>query len=222
MEAIVTIQKTQEVTHDVIRIRTDKPRDLEFQPGQATEVAINQPEWRDEGRPFTFTSLPEDDFLEFTIKTYPEHEGVTNQLRSLDAGNELILKDVFGAIHYQGPGVFIAGGAGVTPFISILRKLEKENKLGSNRLIFANKTLEDIILKTELESMLQDRLINILSDEKRPEYASGYIDAELLSRYVDPGKDMVYLCGPEPMMEAVEKALQSIGFPKDKLVQEAF
>lgn len=222
MEAIVKIQKIQEVTHNVLQIRADKPEVLDFTPGQATEVAINQPDWREEGRPFTFTSLPEDPFIEFTIKTYTDHEGVTNELRKLDVGNELILKDVFGAIHYEGPGVFIAGGAGVTPFISIFKFLEKQGDISGNRLLFANKTHEDIILKSYFDTLLGQDFINVLSDEKYGDYASGYIDAELLSRYINIARDRVYLCGPEAMMESVEAALGSIGFPRDRLIREDF
>lgn len=50
--------------------------------------------------------------------------GVTNELLSLKAGDNLIVNDIFGAIHYKGEGTFIAGGAGVTPFISIFRDLK--------------------------------------------------------------------------------------------------
>lgn len=96
-------------------------------------------------RPFTFTCLPEDNYIEFTIKTYPARKSVTNQLLQLKAGDELILHDVFGDIAYKGAGVFIAGGAGVTPFIAIFRYLQSKNIVGNNKLIFANKTKADII-----------------------------------------------------------------------------
>ena len=76
-----------------------------------------------EKRPFTFTSLPGDDHLEFTIKCYTDHDGVTNQLGQLKAGDELLLHDIWGAIHYTNEGTFIAGGAGITPFIAIFRQL---------------------------------------------------------------------------------------------------
>ena len=103
-----------------------------------------------EKRPFTFTCLPNDDYLEFTIKTYPSHKGVTNELLQLKQEDELILHDVFGAIAYKGEGVFIAGGAGVTPFISIFRFLRSKNEIGGNKLIFANKRKADIILKARI------------------------------------------------------------------------
>ncbi len=135
-EHILKIISTEPVTHNVKHFRVEKPESYHFTPGQATEVAVNKPEWKNERRPFTFTSLNEWDHLEFTIKIYPERNGVTNQLGMLKAGDELLLHDVWGAIHYKGEGTFIAGGAGVTPFIAIFRQLRKDKKLGNNKLIF--------------------------------------------------------------------------------------
>jgi predicted ferric reductase len=106
---------------------------------------VNKPGWTNEKRPFTFTSLNSDDHLEFTIKSYTDHDGVTNQVAGLVAGDELILDEPWGAIAYKGAGYFIAGGAGITPFIAILRQLHKENKLAGNKLFFSNKTAADII-----------------------------------------------------------------------------
>ena len=80
--------------------------------------------------------MNEDPYLEFTIKTYNDHNGVTNELPKLKAGDELIIREVWGAIAYKGEGYFIAGGAGITPFISILRQLKKENQLNNNKLFF--------------------------------------------------------------------------------------
>lgn len=103
--------------------------------------------------------------LNFTIKTYPSRNGVTNQLLSLDKGGELILHGVFGDISYQGEGMFIAGGAGVTPFIAILKYLARKKAVGNNKLIFANKTRADIILKNEFQMLLGANFIYTLSRE---------------------------------------------------------
>ena len=140
----VKIKSFKHITHDVLQIVTEKPQHYNFTPGQATEVAINKNGWQNEKRPFTFTCLPDNDYLEFTIKTYPSHKSVTNELLQLGKNDELILHDVFGAISYNGEGVFIAGGAGVTPFISIFRYLQSKNEIGNNKLIFANKTKDEI------------------------------------------------------------------------------
>jgi ferredoxin-NADP reductase len=164
-EHVVKILAAENVTHNVKQFKLSKPDAYVFTPGQATDIVINLPEWKEERRSFTFTSLNEWDNLEFTIKIYNDHEGVTNQLGKLKAGDELILHDIWGAIHYKGEGVFIAGGAGVTPFIAIFRQLYKDGKLGNNKLIFSNRTSKDIILKEVFENMLGENFINTLTDE---------------------------------------------------------
>ena len=147
---IVKILETHYITHDVKRFVVERPAGYDFIPGQATEVAINLPEWKDQLRPFTFTSIREHGFLEFMIKIYNDHDGVTNMLGRTHAGSELILHEAFGAIQYKGPGVFLAGGAGITPFISIFRHLYTHKNLHGNKLIYSNKTSEDVIVEDEL------------------------------------------------------------------------
>ena len=113
----IRVKSIENATHNVFRIVTEKPPRYHFESGQATEVSINKPGWEDEKRPFTFTSLPEDDYLEFFIKVYPTHQSVTNELLNLKEGEKLIMDNAWGAINYRGEGTFIAGGAGVTPFV---------------------------------------------------------------------------------------------------------
>lgn len=220
MEETVKMQSIKNVTHDVLQIVTEKPAGIDFVPGQATEISINKDGWEGQGRPFTFTSLPKDDHLEFIIKTYPSHESVTDELNRLEKGDELILHDVFGAINYKGEGTFIAGGAGVTPFISIFRDLQSKNEIGKNKLIFANKTEADIILKEEFQDMLGDNFINILSEEKKNGYANGIISTDFLRANSTDTTGYFYICGPMPMIEAVEKQLKEMGIDENSIVKE--
>ncbi len=208
------------LSHDVIRFITEKPDNYRFEPGQATEIAINHGDWKKEKRPFTFTSLPDDDFMQFIIKTYPSHRGVTNEMLSLKNGDELILHDIFGAITYQGRGTFIAGGAGITPFISIFRNLQKKNELEGNRLIFANKTKKDIILRKEFQKMLGRDFVNILSEENTNEYAQGMITKEFLKKNIAGHTGKFYVCGPPPMMKSVVKSLSELGIPDNAIITE--
>ena len=219
---LVKIKSIKHITHDVLQIVTEKPQKYSFNPGQATEVAINKKDWKDEKRPFTFTSLPESDDLEFTIKTYPSHKGVTNELLQLEKDDELILHDVFGAIKYKGEGVFIAGGAGVTPFICIFRYLQSINEIGDNKLIFANKTTNDIILALEFKKFLCGNFINILSDEQTEEYAYGQITEDFLKANITDFDKQFYVCGPPAMMIAIEKQLSNLGINKKAVTVEKF
>jgi ferredoxin-NADP reductase len=217
---IVKIDSIYHLTHDVLRIVTGKPSNFDFIPGQATEISIDKTEWTDEKRPFSFTSLPSDDHLEFTIKTYPERKGVTNELLQLKRYDTLILDEVFGAIQYKEEGVFIAGGAGITPFISIFRHLKKKNKIGGNVLIFGNKTKDDIILENEFRGMLGESFINILSEEKAPGYHYGMITEEFLKSTLKNFDGQFYICGPPPMMDSVIPYLSNLGVGKDAVTVE--
>ena len=217
---VVKIRSIGPVTHDVLQVRVERPTDYDFVPGQATEVSINKEKWREERRPFTFTSLPGANYLEFTIKTYPSHKGVTNELLQLKPGDELILHDVWGAIAYKGEGVFIAGGAGVTPFLSIFRDLQAQNKIGNNKLIFANKTRRDIIHENEFKKMLGNSFVNILSDEKIEGYANGFISKDFLKEKIESFDKMFYVCGPPPMMDAVQRFLAELGVVDNSVVVE--
>ena len=218
----VSIRSIAHVTHDVLRIVTTKPAGFNFVSGQANHISINKSAWLKEERPFTFTSLPTDDFLEFTIKIYPEHKGVTNELLHLKPKDELVLHDVFGTINYKGEGVFIAGGAGVTPFISIFRNLKAKQQIGNNKLVFANKTKADIILEKEFKVLLGDAFVNILSDEQIEGYHYGRITEAFLKANITNLNQQFYICGPPPMIEAVETQLLHLGVLKEHITKELF
>ncbi len=222
MSQAVKIKNIEHLTPDVLKIVLEKPEGLTFIPGQAADVAINKPEWKEEVRTFTFVSFPNDDHVEFNIKTYPDHKGVTNQLLSLKEGDELIIADVYGDIHYKGEGLFIAGGAGITPFKAILKDLERNNQLGNNKLVFANKTEADIIWKEGFEKMLGDRFVNILSDEDKDGYDHGFVTADYIKSQTEDNTKYYYLCGPPPMMDAVEKAFSELGIDEEHIVKEGF
>lgn len=218
----VRILDTEKLNYNVKRLRVERPEEYDFNPGQATEIAINKPDWKEEGRPFTFTSLPEDPYLEFIIKIYPDHEGVTNEIKNLERGDEIILHEVFGAIQYRSKGTFIAGGAGVTPFVAILRKLSKENKLNGNKLIFANKSHKDIFLFNEFRKMLKDNFINILSEEEHPHYHYGLLTKAFLRNEIHDTERDFYVCGPPGMMDSVLKSLEELNVSQNNIVKEEF
>ena len=220
MEQVIKIFSITERTHDVRSYRCEKPQDYDFVPGQATEVSINKEGWRDEKRPFTFTSLPGDEYLEFTIKSYFDHPGVTSQLHQLNPGDELIVRDVWGAIEYKGPGYFIAGGAGITPFISIFRQLSKEGTIDGNALFFSNKTGRDIILEEELNAMLGKNVVHVLTQESHAKYLNDYIDEEFLKQNVEDFNKNFYVCGPPSMVETMQAILTSVGVSADAVVFE--
>jgi ferredoxin-NADP reductase len=218
MDYTVNILEIKPVTHDVKYFRVTKPEGYQYIPGQATDLSVSMPQWKDEKRPFTFTSLNDSAYLEFTIKRYSDHHGVTNQLHQLSVGQELIIGDPWGAIQYQGPGYFIAGGAGITPFVAILRQLFRSRDLADNCLFFSNKTSKDIIYHEELNNMLGDRVHFVLSREEGGR--SKRIDAEFLNKELVDFSRHFYVCGPDKMIEQINTLLKSKGVNPESLVFE--
>ena len=220
MDHSVEILDIENVTHNVRRYRFEKPEGYSFKPGQATDVSLDEAGWREKKHPFTFTALNDEPYLEFTIKSYFDREGVTKKLWDLHAGDRLLLRDVWGTITYKGPGVFIAGGAGVTPFIAILRQLNKDGALAGNRLIVSNRTEGDIILREEFEAMQGLEHDWVITDQPDTTLYRGRIDEAYLRQRIADFSQNFYVCGPDPMVKDLRDILGRLGAKTDAVTFE--
>ena len=220
MEYNITLLMTEFVTHDVKRFIVSRPDGFSYEPGQGVELTIDQDGWRDEGRPFTPTSLRDDRVLEFTIKAYPQHHRMTEKLHTLRPGASLLMSQAFGTIRYAGPGAFIAGGAGVTPFIAVLRQLAAEDRLEGHTLIFSNKTPADVICEKEFRHYLGERCILTCTRERGPQCAQRRIDRAFLQEKVRDFGQHFYLCGPPAFVKEIKATLTALGARPDTLVFE--
>ena len=142
------------------------------------------------------------------------------QLGTLEAGDSLLIGDPWGTIQYKGPGTFIAGGAGVTPFIAILRQLARDGRLAGNTLLFSNKTVRDIILRHEFKAMPGLRFVFTLTDEPDPTLEHRRIDQAFLQDRVADFGQRFYVCGPKQMVEDLKAHLQALGARADAVVFE--
>jgi ferredoxin-NADP reductase len=219
-EFVVKILSTGFITPDVKQITVDKPKGYTYTPGQATEISINKPGLKEEKRPFSFTSLNNWMHLEFTIKIYADRNGVTKEIEKLQIGDELIIRKPFGTITYKGPGVFIAGGAGITPFIAIFRQLYREGKAHTNTLLFSNKTRSDVILHKELKQMLKSNYFNIFTREGVVGFMENRIDENYLIAKIKNFSQNFYVCGPEKFVKDINDMLLKLGARPDTLVFE--
>lgn len=213
----------EQITHNTYRYITHKPSSYHFIPGQATEVAIDQAEWSNQKRPFTFTSLNTDEVLEFTIKSYDpsehlDHDGMTHHLKSLKPGEHLLVGDPFGTIEYKGPGVFIAAGAGLTPFLAIFKQLVEDKEINQQQLIYSNKTHKDIIREQFLEAIFEPQNLTLtLTQERREGYNHGRINMEMLKEAINKP---AYVCGPPPFVKSIRQMLEDLGASPEYVVFE--
>ncbi len=219
MNQSATLLMSQFVTHDVKRFIVSKPEGFSFVPGEGVELAIDRPGLADQGRPFTPSGRVGDQVLEFTIKGYA-HGGVTQALHALEPGARLLISEPFGTIHYQGPGVFIAGGAGITPFLAILRSLADRGELAGQTLIFSNRTPADMILEKELRHLLGERCLLTCSGTDAPGYLQRRVDRGFLEETLDDFDQRFYVCGPPGFMESVNGALADLGVAAESVVFE--
>jgi ferredoxin-NADP reductase len=216
---IVKVLKTEFLTHNVKRFIVEKPAGYTFIPGQATDVSINKPGLEEELRPFTFTGTNGQDHLEFTIKIYKSNNGVTAKLLDVNEGDSLIIHEVFGAIHYKGPGLFLAGGAGITPFLAIFREQKQHGGMAGSSLFFANRNEKDIFLHDELKEFFGDNYIDVLS-EPTPPAKPAFIEMKMLKEEVLKGTSLFYVCGPDKFIELMVEDLMSLGIRKSQIVIE--
>ncbi len=219
MTHTLTLQEITPVTPDTYKLTFNRPDGFNFEAGQATELAIQKDGLRDEGRPFTMTSRPNDSHLEFVIKSYPDHDGVTKEIPNLGMTDQVTATDPFGAITDHGPGVFIAGGAGITPFISILRKHQEMGEAPS-KLIFANETMDDIILQEMWQSMPAVDETFVVSQNPADTVREGRIDKSMLEELVADKQQPFYICGPGGMVDAVRDSLKEMGVAEDHIITE--
>ncbi len=208
------------VTHDTRRFVVSRPEGLSFEPGQGVELAIDREPWKGQGHPFTPTCLPGDQVLEFTIKRYPESDGFTVALHDLEPGAPLSLSESFGTITYRGPGVFIAAGAGITPFLAILRRLADQGTLDGHRLFYSNKTEADLICGQELRHYLGEQALFTYTREHSSCNEGRRIDAGYLRGHIDDTDQYFYVCGPDAFVQSVNDGLLGLGVDSERLVYE--
>lgn len=203
------------ITHNVFQLSIEKPSSFIYQLGQAVEIALYKGTEFLKG-PFTITSIYEkDDDLQFIIKAYPEHHGISIALSKLKVHDTVFITEPWDSFSYNGTGIFIAAGSGITPFVPLLRLLKEKNKIEGHSVIFANRRERDIILNKELNEILGNRIHNVLSRDHFTKYIYGRIDYDLLSSKINTTYQNFYLCGSKTFLGSIKKDLLKLGVKKN-------
>ena len=202
-------------------------------PGQFLTVTVPT-DGKPVKRSYTIASSPtQHDYAEITVKH--EEGGVVSSFlhARVKAGDLLECSGPAGAFIFTGREctciLFIGGGVGITPLMSVLRYLTDRSWAGDMYLLYGCRTPQDIIFRDELD-YLQRRHPNlhVAVTVSRPEGTDwkgpkGRITKELLSESVpDLPSRYVHICGPVPMMEAAKQMLAELGVPRERIKTEAF
>jgi propane monooxygenase reductase component len=194
------------LNHNVIQFRLERPLNYQFSAGQAIELTLMNPVAKGPA-PFTFTGLNSKPDLELTIKIYNDHHGLTESLANLSIGEKVLITDPWDSFTNKGPGIFIAGGAGITPFIALLRQMKVDSAVGDSQLFFSNKTPQDVFLHNELKNILGDRYVDIITRDENGQR----IDEEFIQKSVKDLSQPFYVCGPPGFVDLIRDLLKKVG-----------
>jgi predicted ferric reductase len=215
-------------------LRPDGHKGHRFQPGQFAWINVWRTPFADTEHPFSYSSSAEKtDTIAFTIK---ELGDFTRTIKTVPAGKRVYVDGPYGAFvpddHPANKGyIFIGGGVGITPIMGILRTLADRGEQRSLLLFYGNRDWESATFREEIEdlkSRLNLEVVFII--EKPPEGwqgESGFITADLLNKYMPEDLKRnnyeIFLCGPEPMLNAVEPLLEKdLGVSWDDIHLERF
>jgi predicted ferric reductase len=203
---------------------------ISFLPGQFAWIKLSNSPFTLEEHPFSFCSSAEQRHrLEFGIKALGDF---TKRVKDIPIGTHAFIDGPHGAFsidRYQAAGfVFIAGGVGITPFMSFLNTMADRADPRPVLLIYAEKTWEDVAFRDELEALKERVDLEIHYVIQNPpdgwEGETGYLSGETLERRLPKEKytRIVFLCGPPAMMESVHEALIEHGVPEAHIQMEHF
>jgi len=177
---------------------------------------------RGSDRWFTISSAPfESDVMITTRLTSEKGSSFKNALQNLQTGESIEISDLDGDFILDDPNksyVFIAGGIGITPFRSIIKELDHEQKAITVTLLYANKD-QSIPFKDELETIAKKHPTFTIQYIFSPEH----VDEAKIRQFVpDIKAPIFYISGPEPMVESLGNVLKGMGISEDHIKQDWF
>ena len=223
-------QHSHTVTLEVVNPKSYGPNGFRFEAGQYAWIHTGQSPFALTYHPFSISSSAESaNQVEFTIKT---EQGMTTTIHDLPIGRIVYLDGPWGDFsldRYAGPGyVFVAAGVGVTPMLSMLATLADRGDPRPCYLILGNRRHPEIIGRDEIDQLEKrlDLTVTHVISQPHADWtgAKGRINAELLDRLLPTNRaDLQYfMCGPDPMMDAAEVALDQLGVPAGHVHAERF
>ena len=205
----------------------------DYKPGQYCYLTIKS--LGRESHPFSFISNPlqRDDFT-VGIKNAGDY---TSKIGNVNVGDIAYIDGPYGVFSHLGNGkngkelVFIAGGIGIAPYLSMLHYIKETDTSRKISLIWGVRNQKEMIFKSELEQFKKDlpnfSIVHILSDDDSWTEDCGFIDREMLEKYgscEDPEEQEknYFICGPKPMTNLVLRTLREMKVSKSNIHYEQF
>ena len=231
-----TLLAREEVAEGTLAFRFAKPAGFGFKPGQAIDLILSDAPATDADsvrHAFSLVSAPYED--ELVVATRMRDSAFKRSLKALAIGAPVKLDGPFGSLTLHNnrarPAVFIAGGIGITPFMSILRQAAHEHLPQQLVLLYSNRRPEDSAFLAELRQLAERnknfRLIATMTGMAKSSRAwdgdTGLVDAPMVKRIVAALlAPIYYLAGPPGMVAAMRETLARAGIDDDDVRSEEF
>ena len=232
--AVTTVIANDNVTHDMRHLVLELPAGAEefrFFPGQYVDIGI--PGTQD-SRSFSMANVTakEDGKLEFIIKCYPGGHFSSFLDTSVAVGDELPITGPFGVFTLRdSPAelVFVGGGAGMAPILSVLRSLAERDPDRKATFYYGARAKRDLCFEQELRDLGQQlanfTYVPALSepvDGEPWDGEVGFVTDVVRKHETDLRRTDAYVCGPPPMVEAAITVLSDLGAPEARIFYDKF
>ncbi len=232
----IKLKDKKEIAEGTMAFYFEKPKGFEFKAGQFNDWTITNPVENDnEGntRAFSIASAPSENYLMFASRM--RKTAFKNNLKNMTIETEIKIEGPFGdfTLHndVSRPAVLLAGGIGITPFRSIILQTTAEKTPHKIFLFYSNRRPQDAAFLEELENTDKESLnfkmvatmTNTAGTMIKWGGETGYINQEILSRYLDNlSKPIHYIAGPPTMVLAMKTMLNQSGINDDDIHIEEF
>jgi len=182
-------------------------------------------------RPYSICSSPmlsKEGKYAITVQSNPGGFVAEWMMDTFKVGDKLTVSEPLGHYYYddlrdEKQVIALAGGSGLTPFLSMAYAIRDGLEDFDLTIIFGNPTEESILMKAELDALQAEcpriKVVHVLSDEEKEGYEHGFITADIVKKYA-PENYSVFVCGPEPMYRFLFEELKKLNLDKKHLRYE--
>ncbi len=223
----------KEVAQGTLQVTFEVKEDFTFKPGQyifVTLTKLNYPDERGPKRQFSIVNSPEDKG-KIIITTRITESGFKKTLNELPQGSEVELGPIAGAFvlpdDISRPLVLIAGGIGITPYMSMLRHIQKNNLSYNITLVYSNRNQSSTAYLNELKQLANQipnlKLILTMTDDPNWTGEKRIVDVNFIKEYFpNVNENLYFVVGPPAMVDAVQRALLEAGVDISSIKIENF
>jgi ferredoxin-NADP reductase len=225
-----------EVAEGTMAFHFEKPPGFDFKPGQSADLTLlNPPETDSEGtvRTFSIASAPFEDQLMFATRM--RDTAFKRSLKKVPLGSVVKMDSAMGdfTLHKNSakPGLFLAGGIGITPFSSIVRQADHDHVPHKLYLFYSNRRPEDALFIEVLQNLEKTNpnfrfiatMTEMLRSKKTWNGETARINREMLSEHLNDLRGPIYyIAGPPAMVSGMRKMLVECGVDEDDIRTDEF